>query len=217
MIQSHSIASFISFADNHCYCHPALVLGEHIANMSDNEAKDSKPADSLEPITIRIRDQVRSLLRDWGGELMSGGRLLLSGFCDRAEATTRPLAWITGNWWDYLMYGRWAERWPTQLNCGRSEDGQSHLMNLPKNSCALLFYLFLLLEQNGEETYFKIKRSTKMQKVFETYANRKGINPDTIRFLLDGERIQPTDTPKMLEMEDQDQIDCRLEQNGGSF
>ena len=63
--------------------------------------------------------------------------------------------------------------------------------------------------------YFKIKKSTKMQKVFETYAGRKGVNSSIYRFLLDGERIQPTDTPKMLEMEDQDQINCVLAQSGG--
>jgi len=54
-----------------------------------------------------------------------------------------------------------------------------------------------------------------MQKVFETYAGRKGVNSSVYRFLLDGERIQPTDTPKMLEMEDQDQINCVLAQSGG--
>ena len=56
-----------------------------------------------------------------------------------------------------------------------------------------------------------------MQKVFETYASRKGVQPGSIRFLLDGDRIQPDDTPKMLELNDQDQIDCMLEQSGGCF
>jgi small ubiquitin-related modifier len=69
--------------------------------------------------------------------------------------------------------------------------------------------------QTGEETFFKIKKTTKMAKVFETYATRKGIQPSSIRFMLDGERIDPTHTPKMLEMDDQDQIDCMLEQTGG--
>jgi small ubiquitin-related modifier len=72
-------------------------------------------------------------------------------------------------------------------------------------------------KQDGGETYFKIKKSTKMQKVFDTYASRKGLSASTLRFLYDGNRIQSNDTPKMLEMEDQDQIDCRIEQSGGSF
>jgi small ubiquitin-related modifier len=54
-----------------------------------------------------------------------------------------------------------------------------------------------------------------MQKVFETYAQRKGVQASSLRFLLDGERIEPESTPKMLELDDQDQIDCMLEQSGG--
>jgi len=54
-----------------------------------------------------------------------------------------------------------------------------------------------------------------MQKVFDTYAQRKGIQKESMRFLLDGERIAPDQTPKMLELDDQDQIDCMLEQTGG--
>jgi small ubiquitin-related modifier len=54
-----------------------------------------------------------------------------------------------------------------------------------------------------------------MQKVFDTYATRKGVQANSLRFMLDGERIDPLQTPKMLELEDQDQIDCMLEQVGG--
>lgn len=51
-----------------------------------------------------------------------------------------------------------------------------------------------------------------MQKVFDTYATRKGVSVQSLRFLLDGEKISPDATPKMLELDDQDQIDCMLEQ-----
>ena len=54
-----------------------------------------------------------------------------------------------------------------------------------------------------------------MSKVFETYASRKGVQSSSLRFLLDGERIDADATPKMLELDDQDQIDCMLEQSGG--
>jgi small ubiquitin-related modifier len=54
-----------------------------------------------------------------------------------------------------------------------------------------------------------------MSKVFQTYANKKGVNVASLRFLLDGERVEEDATPKMLELEDQDQIDCVLEQTGG--
>mmetsp|Transcript_16727 Transcript_16727/g.25445 ORF Transcript_16727/g.25445 Transcript_16727/m.25445 type:complete len:215 (+) Transcript_16727:169-813(+) len=70
-------------------------------------------------------------------------------------------------------------------------------------------------DQTGEETMFKIKKSTRMSKVFNAYAARKGVESASLRFLLDGERIGPDETPKMLELEDEDQIDCVLAQVGG--
>jgi small ubiquitin-related modifier len=54
-----------------------------------------------------------------------------------------------------------------------------------------------------------------MSKVFNAYANRKGVDSKALRFLLDGERIGEDQTPKLLELEDEDQIDCLLEQLGG--
>ncbi|OQR82913.1 small ubiquitin-like modifier (SUMO) [Achlya hypogyna] len=70
-------------------------------------------------------------------------------------------------------------------------------------------------DQSGEETFFKVKPHTKMEKIFSAYAQRKGVPVSALRFLLDGTRIAPDQTPKMLELEDQDQIDCALEQVGG--
>ncbi|CAM9240432.1 unnamed protein product [Phaeothamnion confervicola] len=55
-------------------------------------------------------------------------------------------------------------------------------------------------DQTGEETYFKIKKTTRMEKVFATYAQRKGVAPNALRFLIDGERITGDKTPKQLEL-----------------
>jgi ubiquitin len=68
--------------------------------------------------------------------------------------------------------------------------------------------------ETGEETMFKINKWTKMSKVFSAHAQRKGVEQASLRFLLHGERISETDTPKMLGLEDDDQIDCVLEQVG---
>eukprot|EP00752_Nemacystus_decipiens_P011301 g10043.t1 len=70
-------------------------------------------------------------------------------------------------------------------------------------------------DQTGEETFFKVKKTTRMEKVFNTYATRKGVQVQALRFLLDGQRVNENDTPTSLELEDQDQIDCMLEQQGG--
>ncbi|TFJ88397.1 hypothetical protein NSK_000746 [Nannochloropsis salina CCMP1776] len=70
-------------------------------------------------------------------------------------------------------------------------------------------------DQTGEETMFKVKKTTKMEKVFASYAGRKGVNVDSLRFLLDGQRIEKHQTSAELELEDEDQIDVMLEQLGG--
>jgi small ubiquitin-related modifier len=54
-----------------------------------------------------------------------------------------------------------------------------------------------------------------MSKVIASYASRKGIQLESLRFLLDGVRIKGDDTPESLDLEDQDQVDCMLEQTGG--
>ena len=51
--------------------------------------------------------------------------------------------------------------------------------------------------------------------MFNAYASRKGVDKTALRFLVDGERIQGENTPKSLDLEDQDQIDVVLEQLGG--
>jgi small ubiquitin-related modifier len=72
-------------------------------------------------------------------------------------------------------------------------------------------------DQHGEEMFFKVKKETKMTKIMEAYAQRKGIQANSLRFTMDGERINGTDTPKMLEMENDDQIDVMMETVGGTF
>lgn len=62
-----------------------------------------------------------------------------------------------------------------------------------------------------------MKKHTKMSKIFNAYASRKGVDASSLRFLLDGENVEPDSTPKMLELEDQDQIDAVLEQVGGRY
>jgi len=71
-------------------------------------------------------------------------------------------------------------------------------------------------DQSGEETFFKVKTSTKMGKVFGAFAKRKGVESAAMRFIYDGRRVANDETPESLDMEDQDQVDCFLEQTGGS-
>ena len=73
---------------------------------------------------------------------------------------------------------------------------------------------FAIRDQSGDKTYFRVRRATRFERVFDTYAQRKGVSVGSLRFHLDGERINPTQSPRELDMEDQDEIDCILEQQG---
>lgn len=69
--------------------------------------------------------------------------------------------------------------------------------------------------QDGNEVFFKIKRGTQLKKLMEAYCSRNGVNISTVRFLFDGQRIQETNTPNDLNLEENDQIDAMVEQTGG--
>jgi len=73
-----------------------------------------------------------------------------------------------------------------------------------------------VVSAQGEEVFFKIKRSTKLSKLQGAYANKVGKDVSSIRFLYDGARINDDDTPASLDMEDNDTIDVMVEQVGGT-
>jgi len=69
--------------------------------------------------------------------------------------------------------------------------------------------------QDGNEVYFKVKRTTQFSKVMSAYCKKVGAEQDSVRFLFDGTRIRPDQTPGDLEMEDEDEIDAMVTQTGG--
>jgi len=71
-----------------------------------------------------------------------------------------------------------------------------------------------LRDQTGEVTYFKIKRSSELNKVLYKYAERKGVHIDSLVSFLDGEKIDGKLTVAELELDDMDQFDVMLEQSG---
>ena len=69
-----------------------------------------------------------------------------------------------------------------------------------------------------EEIFFKIKKVTPLKKLMEKYCERMGLsNLNNVRFLFDGERIVPSNTPAQLNMQNGDEIDVYVEQHGGTF
>ncbi|KAG5597905.1 hypothetical protein H5410_039137 [Solanum commersonii] len=70
--------------------------------------------------------------------------------------------------------------------------------------------------QDGNEVFFRIKRSTQLKKLMNAYCDRQSVDFNSIAFLFDGRRLRAEQTPDELEMEDGDEIDAMLHQTGGS-
>ncbi|KAM4059375.1 ubiquitin-2 like rad60 SUMO-like domain-containing protein [Hirsutella rhossiliensis] len=76
-------------------------------------------------------------------------------------------------------------------------------------------HLNIKVTDNNNEVFFKIKRSTKLEKLMNAFCERQGKNINSVRFLFEGARVQPTDTPDTLEMQDGDTLEVHQEQVGG--
>jgi small ubiquitin-related modifier len=72
-----------------------------------------------------------------------------------------------------------------------------------------------VMGQDGNIVQFKIKKHTALKKLMATYCERAGLALQTIRFSFDGTRINETDTPKSLDMEDGDTIEVFQQPSGG--
>ena len=56
-------------------------------------------------------------------------------------------------------------------------------------------HLNIKVTDNNNEVFFKIKRSTKLEKLMTAFCERQGKSLQSVRFLFEGQRVQPTDTP----------------------
>nr|ACO15528.1 Small ubiquitin-related modifier precursor [Caligus clemensi] len=70
--------------------------------------------------------------------------------------------------------------------------------------------------QDSNEIHFRVKMSTQMGKLKKSYSERVGVPLSSLRFLFDGRRINDDETPKALEMEQDDVIEVYQEQSGGN-
>ncbi|KAF7039392.1 hypothetical protein CFC21_049395 [Triticum aestivum] len=71
--------------------------------------------------------------------------------------------------------------------------------------------------KDGNEVFFRIKRSTQLKKLMNAYCDRQSVDLNSIAFLFDGRRLRGEQTPDELEMEEGDEIDAMLHQTGGGF
>lgn len=77
------------------------------------------------------------------------------------------------------------------------------------------FITLKVVGQDSSEVHFKVKMTTSMRKLKKHYSERQGIPVNSLRFLFDGKRINDDDTPKQLDMENDDVIEVYQEQTGG--
>lgn len=56
-------------------------------------------------------------------------------------------------------------------------------------------HLNIKVTDNNNEVFFKIKRSTKLEKLMNAFCERQGKDVRTVRFLFDGQRVTGQDTP----------------------
>jgi len=85
----------------------------------------------------------------------------------------------------------------------------------PEEAAAAATITLKVVDSEGSEVTFKIKRTTPLRKLMEAYCQRHSLNINAVRFLYDGDRITPDATPDLLKMEDGDLIDIAVQQIGG--
>ncbi|MCJ1259905.1 hypothetical protein MMC24_007744 [Lignoscripta atroalba] len=76
-------------------------------------------------------------------------------------------------------------------------------------------HLNIKVTDNNNEVFFKIKRTTALKKLMDAFCDRQGKTPASVRFLFDGARVNPTDSPDSLDMQDGDTLEVHQEQIGG--
>lgn len=63
-------------------------------------------------------------------------------------------------------------------------------------------HLNIKVTDNNNEVFFKIKRSTKLEKLMTAFCERQGKSVEAVRFLFEGQRVQKSDTPDSVSSSD---------------
>ena len=87
----------------------------------------------------------------------------------------------------------------------KDQEGEVHFKVHYSDNTPLPAFVKVLLHGNCKvhswPAVTQVKSHTKMQKIMEAYAQKKGIDATQIRFLFDGKRLQHDQTPTELDME----------------
>ncbi|KAI1003645.1 hypothetical protein K3495_g4562 [Podosphaera aphanis] len=97
-----------------------------------------------------------------------------------------------------------------------SEDHENPSLPEKSDTPNLSEHLNIKVTDNNNEVFFKIKRTTPLKKLMDAFCDRQGKTLNSVRFLLEGSRVQPTDNPERLNMVDGDTLEVHQEQIGGA-
>ena len=67
----------------------------------------------------------------------------------------------------------------------------------------------LIVRSKDEQTKFKLATTDKFKKLFDGYCKKYEIQPNTIKFIFDGDSLDLDSTPETEDMEDGDIIDIQ--------
>merc|ERR1711879_1031681 len=103
----------------------------------------------------------------------------------------------------------------TPIYHASSPSASANVYNMSENKDETEYIKLKVVGQDSNEIHFRVKMSTQMGKLKKSYAERVGVPISSLRFLFDGRRINDDETPKALEMEQDDVIEVYQEQTGG--
>ena len=90
----------------------------------------------------------------------------------------------------------------------RGTEGEAMEEALTSADSRLTFGITLrVVTQDGNEIVYRLLMTTPMQRLMTAFCNRQGVSMSSIRFLFDGSRVSPFQTPHELELEEGDVID----------
>jgi len=72
--------------------------------------------------------------------------------------------------------------------------------------------IFLRDQNTGEETYFSLRYKSTLRIVFTVFAERRGLNQDSLKFSYNAQQLTGYETPHSLALEDRARIDVHIEQ-----
>ncbi|KAJ1284234.1 hypothetical protein BS78_03G189400 [Paspalum vaginatum] len=69
--------------------------------------------------------------------------------------------------------------------------------------------IVISIQDKDGQQQFRIYKDEKFDKLLKAYAKKAKLNPSVLSFVFDGEKINPSSTPKDLDLEDDDMIEVR--------